>query len=193
MPTKTFLNLPVAKKEKITKAARTIFANSTVDEVKIVDIVKAAEIPRGSFYQYFSDISDLFLYVFYEHWASLEAVVDALPRAKSLKELFKNSLIALYPYYMSKETNELVKKSVFYIKKDNVLWQQRTEKLRNRLRGFKQIAIEEGIKLPDKKLELLVEFLNKIKDDLMDSAYENGWSLNMVLEMYDNYISFLKI
>lgn len=192
MPTKTFFNLPKEKQNKIIAAARQVFANKDVEDVKISDIVSKASIPRGSFYQYFSDLNDLFLYVFYEHWSCLEQVVDNMPKADNIYDVFRNSLYALYPYYMKRETNELVRKSVFYIKKDNALWLKRNEKLRARLKSFKDIAIKQGISLPDKELDLFISLLNKIKDDLMDTAYENGWSLNRVLETYDKYISFFR-
>ena len=63
MPTTTFFNLPPPKREKLLRAAVAEFARRPYGEVSINRIIQAAEIPRGSFYQYFADKTDLFRYV----------------------------------------------------------------------------------------------------------------------------------
>ena len=62
MPTSTFFNLPPPKREKLLHAAIMEFARP-YGEVSINRIIQGAEIPRGSFYQYFADKTDLFRYV----------------------------------------------------------------------------------------------------------------------------------
>ena len=63
MPKETFFNLPPAKREKLVEAAVNEFARKSCAEASINRIIQAAEIPRGSFYQYFSGKTDLFQYV----------------------------------------------------------------------------------------------------------------------------------
>ena len=63
MPTSTFFNLPPPKREKLLRAAVAEFARKPYGEVSINRIIQAAGIPRGSFYQYFTDKTDLFRYV----------------------------------------------------------------------------------------------------------------------------------
>lgn len=63
MPTTTFFNLPPPKREKLLRAAVAEFARKPCGEVSINRVIRAAEIPRGSFYQYFADKTDLFQYV----------------------------------------------------------------------------------------------------------------------------------
>lgn len=62
MPKDTFLNLPEQKRARILDAAIDEFAEKRFSEASINSIIKAAAIPRGSFYQYFSDKEDLYLY-----------------------------------------------------------------------------------------------------------------------------------
>ncbi|MDT8336897.1 MAG: TetR/AcrR family transcriptional regulator [Candidatus Izemoplasmatales bacterium] len=63
MPTSTFLNLEIEKKARIIKAAIDEFSEKQYEQVQISDIIKHAKIPRGSFYQYFTDKEDLYLYL----------------------------------------------------------------------------------------------------------------------------------
>jgi len=63
MPTKTFYNLKKAKQDRITNAAIDEFQDKIYEQVKLSEIIKKASIPRGSFYQYFKDKDDLYLYL----------------------------------------------------------------------------------------------------------------------------------
>lgn len=63
MPATTYFNLPEEKKERIMEAALDEFAAYSFSAASINRIVKAARIPRGSFYQYFSDKEDLYMLV----------------------------------------------------------------------------------------------------------------------------------
>ncbi|WP_026478461.1 TetR/AcrR family transcriptional regulator [Alkaliphilus transvaalensis] len=63
MPKQTFFNLPQEKKENLITAAKKEFSRVPLYKASISNIIKTAEIPRGSFYQYFEDLEDLFLFV----------------------------------------------------------------------------------------------------------------------------------
>lgn len=63
MPTQRFLNLPEEKKDRITTAIIGEFSRNGVDLTDVSSIVRAADIPRGSFYQYFEDMNDVILYI----------------------------------------------------------------------------------------------------------------------------------
>lgn len=75
MPTTTFFNLPPPKREKLLDAAIAEFARKPYGEVSINRIIQAAEIPRGSFYQYFADKTDLFRYVLRGYDTLLETAI----------------------------------------------------------------------------------------------------------------------
>jgi TetR/AcrR family transcriptional regulator len=63
MPRPTFFNLPAEKKQRVFDAAVMEFAQHRFSDASINRIIKAAGIPRGSFYQYFKNKEDLYLYV----------------------------------------------------------------------------------------------------------------------------------
>jgi len=64
VPTPTFLKLPAAKQERVLAAAVHEFSQRNVEQAVISNIVKQAGIPRGSFYQYFANKEDLYVYMF---------------------------------------------------------------------------------------------------------------------------------
>lgn len=63
MPKETFFNLPDDKKDRILEAAKKEFTHNVLLKSRVSNIIKDADIPRGSFYQYFEDLDDLYFYV----------------------------------------------------------------------------------------------------------------------------------
>ena len=63
MPKPTFFNLPENKRKKLIEAAETEFSRVALSQASISNIVKAAGVPRGSFYQYFENKEDAFYYL----------------------------------------------------------------------------------------------------------------------------------
>ena len=64
MPKDTFFNLDEIKRHRIVDAAIEEFGGLHYDKVTINGIVKSAGIPKGSFYQYFENKDDLYIYLF---------------------------------------------------------------------------------------------------------------------------------
>src|SRR5690625_2453933 len=67
MPQQTFFNLPETKQEHILYAALQEFARVPFAEASIANIIRDADISRGSFYQYFTNKEDLFHYLLSIH------------------------------------------------------------------------------------------------------------------------------
>lgn len=63
MYTETFQNLSQQKKERIIHAALTEFSAHPFNEASITNIVKNADISRGSFYQYFDNKENLYQFL----------------------------------------------------------------------------------------------------------------------------------
>jgi len=63
MPKQTFLNLPQEKRETIMNAAIEEFAEYGLENASTNRIVKNSGIAKGSFYQYFEDKQDVFMYM----------------------------------------------------------------------------------------------------------------------------------
>ncbi len=82
MPSNTFFRLPEEKRSRLLDAAWEEALRTRVTELSINRIIHRARIPRGSFYQYFSDKEDLVRYLFDEVREYFAAI---------LGELLKNS------------------------------------------------------------------------------------------------------
>lgn len=63
MPKQTFFNLSTDKQEKIIDRVSDIFIEKEYNDVSIREITSRAEISIGSFYQYFHDKDDLYIYL----------------------------------------------------------------------------------------------------------------------------------
>lgn len=94
MPSKTFLNLPEEKRQKLLKAATDEFSNTSFFDASINKIINNANISRGSFYMYFEGKEELFEYILDSYSSNLIEIVK--------KELinsngdFRESFINLY-------------------------------------------------------------------------------------------------
>ena len=90
MPKETFFNLPIEKRQKILSAARDEFTENDLYRSRVSNIIKNAGIPRGSFYQYFEDLEDLYYHV-------IDEVFDDMFRigaeyAETTNDLFEFSI-----------------------------------------------------------------------------------------------------
>lgn len=66
MPTERFRNLPKVKQKAIREAAIREFTRVPFEQVSINQIIKDAQISRGSFYTYFEDKRDVMIYLLQE-------------------------------------------------------------------------------------------------------------------------------
>ena len=63
MPNNTFFNLTADKRSRIIENAIREFADNPYNVASISNIVREADIAKGSFYQYFEDKQDLYRYL----------------------------------------------------------------------------------------------------------------------------------
>ena len=90
MPKDTFFNLPSDKREAITKVLLDEFANQEYRSVSISAIVRKADIAKGSFYQYFEDKADAFLYLFELAMQEKMQFMNSVPADNLQSDLFSN-------------------------------------------------------------------------------------------------------
>lgn len=178
MPTATFEHLPQQKKDRIIEAAINEFAEYRFADASINRIVKAAKIPRGSFYQYFSDKEDLYmlimnkigkekLEVFAKHspprenatffeaaYGSIPAVLDWLERYP------KYNQIAMH---MARDNSEFIRWVVG----------QMQDSQRSMLEYLRQDQ-ERGLLRKDVDLGLVLEMILPVMSSLLHKYYQEG-------------------
>ena len=93
MPRDTFVRLAEEKRRRFLDAAWAEFSRVPFAEVSINRIVRGAGIPRGSFYQYFTDREELFRYLLDQVGQWYGRTYQALVRAKG-GDLFRAHLAA---------------------------------------------------------------------------------------------------
>lgn len=96
MPKLTFFNLTDEKRQQLMEAVEKEFSRVPLANASISNIVKSANIPRGSFYQYFEDKEDAYFFLLNKQVRkSKEAFIDCLE--KNNGDLFE-SMIDIFSY-----------------------------------------------------------------------------------------------
>ena len=88
MPKNTFFNLPEEKRQRIMDLAITEFAAHPYNVASISEIVRKAGIAKGSFYQYFEDKKDLYLYLIELASDAKLTLVKDLPASRHAEGVF---------------------------------------------------------------------------------------------------------
>jgi AcrR family transcriptional regulator len=95
-------------------AARKEFSRAPLSTASVANIIKDAGIPRGSFYQYFDDLEDIFYYILTNHSKDIrERLTKNLVQYKG--DIIK-SFADLYQYILDKvneKGNEFYFKNIF--------------------------------------------------------------------------------
>lgn len=127
MPQATFFNLPDDKRNSIIAAALDEFSTASYDTASINQICKKSNIAKGSFYQYFTDKMDLYVYIMtlaIEEKIQFFSIILTEFHTLSLLDQFRLLFIKGtefakdYPQYaalgeqFSKENNQLAKSSI---------------------------------------------------------------------------------
>lgn len=114
MPKKTFLNLSKEKQNIIIEASLKEFKRVLLKDASINKIIKDAQISRGSFYNYFNDINDIYFYSLNEYKGKLISLIKEI-LIKNNGELIKTT-IEIYDEiinYSNKEENKNLVKNIF--------------------------------------------------------------------------------
>ena len=106
--------MPLDKQERILDAAKKEFTRASLKDASVANIIKDAKIPRGSFYQYFDDLEDIYYYILEIHSKDIKQRLSK--NLVNYKGEIIKSFIDLYQYILikvSSEENELYFKNIF--------------------------------------------------------------------------------
>lgn len=104
MPTQTFFNLQGDKQQKIIEVSKNEFTKCSFYEASINRIVKEARIARGSFYQYFENKEDLFIYILDEYINKIKKIL--IENVKDRKYNIFELIILIYDFVTVEGVND---------------------------------------------------------------------------------------
>lgn len=194
MPTQTFNNLSKEKRMRILKAAKKEFSRVPVNKAVIANIAKDADIPRGSFYQYFSSIEDLYIYL-----------IDYLYGINKKKfEMFleenNNNVYDALKHRFSNEIDKLCKQENRQFKKNalSLLFDEDSAYPKKMV----TYVIDKNMQLDKdffpteiqqkKNFEKFINLVKGLNDFCVKKFLSNESSDEEIKEYYNDYIDFLK-
>jgi AcrR family transcriptional regulator len=171
MPKQTFFNLPEAKRNAFVETALEEFAGHDYENASISQIVAKLGIAKGSFYQYFEDKRDVYLYLI--DLASQERMAfvkrEEPPDQQSSFFAYTHWILEMgvrftfeYPKH-----NQIIYRAMFGDSpfRDEMLQQMKESSL-NHIRQIINQGIAAGEIEPDLDLEIVAYLLNLITNDL---------------------------
>jgi len=192
-----FLKLDEAKQNRIIEAGIEEFSQKLYSDASINQIIKNAEIARGSFYLYFNDKLDFYTYLldtFFEKRTLLFTL--QLFRTKQLdfldffREVFKFNLELL-----NKDSHKQFFRNMYLgINKElKIYFDNKRKKVTDQLIRRASHMIPEQLIANPKRLNELINIIQLIQGDLYIQGIANNMSIEAVLAVYDLRISLLKI
>ncbi|MGI6329514.1 MAG: TetR family transcriptional regulator [Bacilli bacterium] len=193
MPTLTFKKLPQEKKERILKALIKEFSRVPFNEASIAKIIIDADIPRGSFYQYFKDKEDAFFYILEFHSTDIKKyLLNVLIKNKG--EMIK-SFIELYKYILekiTKEENEVYFKNIF-LNMNFAVEKMFSLNLEDNLNAVINLINIDNINISSKlQLIYIIDIIEAIMFRNLIQSYKRSVSKEKNIEIFLKEISFLE-
>jgi len=99
MPTRNFYNLDIDKQNSILESAKKEFSEKFYEDASINKIIKNINMPRGSFYLYFENKEDLYLYILELYLKEFKNILLDLLNQNNY-DIFE-SFIGLYDYILN--------------------------------------------------------------------------------------------
>lgn len=123
MPSERFYRLSEEKRKMICEAAIKEFARVTIDKVSINQIIKNANISRGSFYTYFEDKWDVLSYIFEDSHQKFVALMKlSLENNEgNLWSAFQDVMEAMLSFCSKRSNFEFLKNIMAHVNSDDML------------------------------------------------------------------------
>lgn len=189
MPKSLFFKLDETKRTRITEAALTEFSSNIYNESSINQIIKTADISRGSFYKYFEDKEDV-----YFHMVQIVFENTAVTFFDTHEDLESMSILRLYResfrYHLSLLSNPQYKSFIKNMHLSmNYTFQQKYKiiftGIRARMVGaFSRLSMHADKMNNSGYLELM-NMLELINRDLITHKIANDLEDTEILALYD--------
>ena len=148
----TFYRLPDEKKERILRSAHREFTQHTYEKSSINRILKEAEIPKGSFYQYFDDKSDLFYLCIFSVYEKIIAV-----RMRNSESLLGAGLLRMKNMGYEKGYELFSQDLQAILDEEDFILFENMLKAPGAIRNYVQMSVASGLLAPIFKEELMAD------------------------------------
>ncbi len=186
MPTKTFLNLPKEKQFHFLKFAKQEFTNHTLLEASINKILQDAKIPRGSFYQYFSNKEDLYFYVLKQDTEEILEIIRTTIEQKDFLDIWVSIYDSLYNHIKKSKDECYYKNVILTLYQTQIQANTDIQELKNRLVQKLKNTTKTREEILSKMIELLFFLLGKTLMESLEKEEEQEIIKNQ-------YITLLKM
>lgn len=201
MPSQTFINLKTVKKEKIIEAISNELSRVDYDHINIQNIIKEANIARGSFYQYFNDKDDMYQF-FLSYVSQIKAVYykdilnnDERPFIERIDALYFAGLNFKKEHPKIFKAGEFIMQSPLFMNSKMVI--EGYENVLSMYENWIKIDQDKGLIRTDIHASVLakiiLDFLNKVTIDsfIYQKLDEKAWYINIksILDIFKKGIS----
>lgn len=194
MPKKLFYNLSEEKQEIIIKAAFEEFSKHQYMDASINKIVQNSMISRGSFYLYFEDKLDIYLFTtskIIENQSKL--FLSKAEKIKSLDVFVVYKELFLFNINLLSDTKYSQYFKNLYLGMNYDIWSYIREKQRTiRENAFKELIIGNIGDSPNEYAEALMSILEMINRDMLTKKIFEDLNRETILRLYDIRIELLK-
>ncbi|MGI6574743.1 MAG: TetR/AcrR family transcriptional regulator [bacterium] len=184
MPKDTFYNLSAEKQKRIYAAAVQEFSTRRFSEASINQIVKNAGISRGSFYQYFADKEDIYLYMIKEIGKEKMALFNEA-EAFATAEDFISAYMRLYELAMQWVKEKPEYNQIFMLMElDDSQFIRKLRELSaegfSLLKGLLARDQKQGLIKTDIDADLLIDIIYELMMNSFRTYAQNGSEANLL-------------
>ena len=194
MPNKAFQHLDENKRKRLLAAALEEFSKYPYDQISINRIIQSIDMPRGSFYLYFNDKEDLYLYIITKyHNILIDFLTEALIGSQDIIDIYEHMFDKIIKYCDEGDYGRLLK--MFFIGLNHNI----ENKLTSHITREKTIEIIHSFnKHADKKInndvhiDDVVDILTSILMHSISGYYIMKFDFEMVSMRFHNQLAIIK-
>lgn len=192
MPKPTFYNIDSEKRERIIEVIIDEFSENTYETASINQIVKASDIAKGSFYQYFEDKLDIYkmaIEICHEKRMNYIEKVNEDGRYLDEFRIMRELCVAVIKFEINQpKLSSIITK--FHKMTDRELKEEVLEDIDLDIRTEFEKILEEGIKRGKIYYNVDVEFMSFLLENISRSTKEY-FKIKRLEDKYVNYEGFV--
>lgn len=190
MPLQTFFNLPGEKRELITRCALDEFYEHGYDKASISRLVTKTGIAKGSFYQYFENLDDLYAYILQlvsakklEYSSSVMSRIYEATLLDTLRALFDTGIEFFidHPKYAAIMSDFLKGRTVFHLAHKEESKQKGHQFFEELIRRKKHEGEINPI-IDEKSLAALITFLSLYVSEYLAERYAPNYDKELLMK-----------